>query len=115
MKRTLTALLAAFVFFLAVVPAQAATTMEKKEPSSSEIIFDVLVSRPLGIVATVLGTAVFIVGLPFAIPARSVGITADKLIADPFKYTFARPVGDIDRYDRYCCDDAKETAALTGP
>ncbi|MBZ0221325.1 MAG: hypothetical protein K8I01_12955 [Candidatus Methylomirabilis sp.] len=113
MKRTVSALLAALVLFLAVAPAQAASTMEKGEPTSSEIIFDVLVGRPLGIVATVLGTAVFIVGLPFTIPARSVGVTAEKLIADPFKYTFARPVGDIDSYARYCCDDTKE--ALTGP
>jgi hypothetical protein len=115
MKRTVSALLAALVLFFAVTPAHAASTMEKEEPSSSEIIFDVLIGRPLGIVATVLGTAVFIVGLPFTIPARSVGVTADKLIADPFKYTFARPVGDIDSYPRYCCDDTKETAALAEP
>lgn len=115
MKRTVSALLAALVLFLAVTPAEASSTMEKGEPSSTEIIFDVLIGRPLGIVATVLGTAVFIVGLPFTIPARSVGVTADKLIADPFKYTFARPVGDIDTYVRYCCDEAKETAALTEP
>lgn len=95
MKKTLCALIAAITLFASIIPAQAAS-MHDEEPSSTAIVFDVLFTRPLGIVAAAVGTAVFIVGLPFTIPTRSVGMTADKLIADPIRFTFKRPVGDLD-------------------
>ena len=98
MKKTLCALIAAFTLFASIVPAQAAP-MQDEAPSSTAIVFDVLFTRPLGIVATAVGTAVFIVGLPFTIPTRSVGMTADKLIADPIRFTFKRPVGDLDDFN----------------
>lgn len=102
MKSTLSALLAALMLSFTVYPVHAAAK-EMPGPSSSAIVFDVLFARPLGIVATAVGTAVFIVGLPFTIPARSVGVAAEKLIADPLKYTFTRPVGALDD-DIYGCD-----------
>lgn len=57
---------------------------------------DVLVIRPVTLVATVLGTALFVVALPFAIPSGSVKMTAKTLIVEPFKYTFTRPLGEFD-------------------
>lgn len=99
LKRTVTFLLIAVMLSLAVVPAEAATMEE--EPSSTAIIFDVLITRPLGIVATAVGTAVFIVGLPFTIPTRSVGVAAEKLVVDPLAFTFRRPVGQIDNFNGY--------------
>lgn len=99
MRRTISALLAALTIFLAAAPASAAT--DAGEPSSAAIIFDVLVTRPLGIAATAIGTAVFVAALPFTIPSRSVGVSAEKLIADPFLFTFRRPAGDLDYYTDY--------------
>jgi len=98
-KRTVAFLLAAVILSLASVPAEAATMEE--EPSSTAIVFDVLITRPLGIVATAVGAAVFIVGLPFTIPTRSVGIAAEKLVADPLKFTFRRPVGEMDYFNGF--------------
>ena len=95
MKKTLCSVVAALMLFVAIVPAQAAA-MQEEEPSSTAIVFDVLFTRPLGIVATALGAAVFVIGLPFTIPTRSVSLAADKLIADPIRFTFKRPVGDLD-------------------
>ena len=54
---------------------------------------DILLVRPVSLAATVVGTAVFIVSLPFSIPSQSVGSTAQTLIAEPFNYTFTRPIG----------------------
>jgi uncharacterized protein YbjT (DUF2867 family) len=54
---------------------------------------DILLVRPVSFAATVVGTAVFIVSLPFSIPSKSVGATAKTLVAEPFNYTFTRPVG----------------------
>lgn len=98
-KRTVAFLLAAVMLSMTAVPAEAATMEE--EPSSTAIVFDVLITRPLGIVATAVGAAVFIVGLPFTIPTRSVGIAAEKLVADPLKFTFRRPVGEMDYFNGF--------------
>lgn len=99
LKRTVAFLLAAIMLSLAALPAGAATMEE--EPSSTAIVFDILITRPLGIVATAVGAAVFIVGLPFTIPTRSVGVAAEKLVVDPLAFTFRRPVGDIDNYNGF--------------
>lgn len=56
---------------------------------------DVLIVRPVGLAASVLGTAIFIVALPFSIPSGSVGATACALLITPGRYTFARPIGDF--------------------
>ncbi len=98
-KRAVAFMLTAVMLVLAAAPAGAATMEE--EPSSTAIVFDVLITRPLGIVATAVGAAVFIVGLPFTIPTRSVGVAADKLVVDPLKFTFRRPVGEMDYFNGF--------------
>ena len=60
-----------------------------------EMIADVLIARPAGLVAIVIGTAAFIVALPFAAISGSVEPVARTLVAEPFKFTFTRPVGDF--------------------
>ncbi len=57
---------------------------------------DVLVIRPATLVGTVLGTALFVVALPFSIPSGSVKTTAKTLIVEPFKFTFTRPLGEFE-------------------
>lgn len=83
--------------FLAVSTASEAyqDLQTRGEPSGEAIVFDIILARPLGLVTIVAGTAIFIVGLPFTIPTGSVGASAEKLIADPFRFTFIRPVGEL--------------------
>ena len=57
---------------------------------------DVLIIRPATLVGTVLGTALFVVALPFSIPSGSVKMTAKTLIVEPFKFTFTRPLGEFE-------------------
>lgn len=64
-------------------------------PSSGAILMDVVVLRPLSLVGTVLGTAVFVVGLPFELLAGDVSGPAKRLVAQPAQFTFTRPLGDI--------------------
>jgi len=93
------ALLVAVLFLCATSLVHAAedSYMARTEDVSAEaMIADGLLLRPAGIVATVLGTAVFVVTLPFSIPTRSVGKAAQKLIVDPARYTFVRPLGQIE-------------------
>lgn len=56
---------------------------------------DILLVRPVSLAATVVGTAIFIVSLPFSIPSQSVGVTARTLVGEPFNYTFTRPIGEF--------------------
>ena len=69
----------------------------QKEVSADAMLADVIVLRPFGIAATVLGTAVFVVSLPFTLPTRSVDKAAQKLVVDPAKFTFVRPLGYMPR------------------
>lgn len=56
---------------------------------------DLFVIRPLGIVASVVGTAIFIVSLPFSALGGNTKIACQKLVEDPAKFTFKRPLGDF--------------------
>ncbi|MBU0986357.1 MAG: hypothetical protein KKH68_03805 [Proteobacteria bacterium] len=56
---------------------------------------DLLIIRPLGIVAVVLGSAFFVVSLPFSALGGNAGNAAKKMIAEPAKFTFKRPLGDF--------------------
>jgi len=63
--------------------------------SGSAMVADLLVIRPLGIVATVVGSAVFIVSLPFSALGGNTKAACRKLVGDPAKFTFTRELGDL--------------------
>lgn len=71
----------------------------------SDMILDLVITRPFGLVATVVGAAAFVVALPFTISSGSVKETADALVKRPIVYTFDRPLGEFDRCgaDRHPC------------
>ncbi len=58
------------------------------------VIADFLILRPIGLATTVGGTGMFILTLPLAVITGTVGKTADALVAEPVKFTFARDLGD---------------------
>lgn len=60
---------------------------------AEDAIVDAIVARPLGLVATVLGSALFVVSLPFSAIGGNVGEAADLLVVGPAKETFARCLG----------------------
>jgi hypothetical protein len=55
---------------------------------------DLLVARPLGIVAGIAGSTIFVVSLPFTIPSGNVGNAADMFIVQPFQFSFTRKIPD---------------------
>ncbi len=57
-------------------------------------VVDLLVARPLGIVAGIAGSGIFVVSLPFTIPAGGVRDAADMLILQPFQFSFTRHFPD---------------------
>jgi hypothetical protein len=54
-----------------------------------------VIVRPLGFAATVIGGAIFVVTSPFSALGGNIKPAYDYLLADPFKFTFARPLGDF--------------------
>ncbi|MEW5709997.1 MAG: hypothetical protein AB1830_14000 [Pseudomonadota bacterium] len=54
---------------------------------------DVLFARPIGLVGTVLGAALWVVSLPFTLPSRSTDEAGEALVGKQLRYTFERPLG----------------------
>jgi len=64
--------------------------------SAEAILVDGFILKPAGVLATLVGSIAFVVTLPWSIPTRSVDKAAQKLVVDPAKYTFVRPLGQIE-------------------
>ena len=64
-----------------------------EEPSGEDILLDVCVLRILGVSSVIGGVTVFVVASPWALLTGSTRITAEKLIVEPFYFTFRRPLG----------------------
>jgi hypothetical protein len=88
-------LIAAMIFIPFGTSALAQSKTLDKNISAEAMAADLLVVRPLGIVASVVGTAVFIVSLPFSALGGNTKIACQKLVEDPAKFTFKRPLGDF--------------------
>ncbi len=93
----------ALTFLLALAPSFTRAQEEaygedysETEVSGGDVLLDTVALRPLGLLATVLGTATFIVTLPFSALGGNAGEAAKTLVADPFAYTFQRPLGHND-------------------
>ncbi len=94
------------ILFLVISPAMGAYGQENSgppptgapannayTPPTGAVIGDFLFVRPFGVVATAVGVVLMVASLPFSVPSRSVGVVAETLVADPFMFTFARPLG----------------------
>ena len=90
-------LVPALVLAVGIPPALAMDQDQiAREPTGDEILADGLIARPLGLIATVIGAAAFVVTLPFTIPSKSTDRAAATLVAEPARYTFKRPIGQFD-------------------
>ena len=64
-------------------------------PRGGYVLLDSFLLRPLMLVGTVVGTATFLVTLPFSAMGGNVSEAAETLVIEPAQYTFVRPLGDI--------------------
>lgn len=79
-------------------PALASDQILDNSPSVGAMAVDLVLIRPLSLVGTVLTTGLFILQLPLAIPQGEMPReAAQKLVVEPFKYTFTRPLGVTER------------------
>ncbi len=103
-KTGIAALLTAMMLSTAM-PALAQRAEPVTGDRGTDMAVDLILVRPLGIAATVIGTAGFLIALPFTLPTGSAGETAREWIGAPLEYTFNRPLGDFDHCgaDRHPC------------
>ena len=68
-----------------------------QNPPAYAMIGDLLIARPLLVVATVIGAGVFVVSLPFTALGGGVGVgdAGQALVVDPAKAAFVRCLGCI--------------------
>jgi hypothetical protein len=98
-KKSLVFLIAAVLLITwaaSPVLAKRKQSITGEDRNAVSMMFDLVVLRPLGLVATVVGTAFFVVSLPFSILGGNTGEAAKKLMVEPAKYTFSRPLGAED-------------------
>ncbi len=67
----------------------------EEEPSAGAMFADLILIRPIGIIAAILGPCVFLVTLPFSLLGRNVKTAGKKLVVEPFKQAFFRPLGEL--------------------
>ena len=80
------------VMFSANVAAYEVAT---QEPTGGTMLADAFMVRPFMLVGTILGTATFIVTLPFSLLGGNSKEAAKSLVMDPAMYTFVRPLGEL--------------------
>ncbi len=90
------------IFVLVIVPFSAVAQdydqnpFEKKEEArSGAIAFDALIVRPVSLGAIVAGSLLFVIALPVTSFTGETRLTYEKLIKEPARYTFKRPMGEF--------------------
>jgi len=79
-----------------IFAATAASPQVKKSASAEAMTVDFALARPLGLVSTVCGSAIFLVSSPFSAIGGNSQEAWNELVAKPAKFTFARPLGQFD-------------------
>ena len=95
----MTKIIACSVMIIMILSSSAAFAEDTHK--EEEVIFDVIAVRPVGFVTLAIGTVFFIVSLPVAVISGSTDKAAKALVADPFNYTFTRPLGDFNNSDQH--------------
>ena len=93
--REMRAKLVSAICVLAVTACTITPSLAASSGGPMEVGADALLVRPACLVATVVGSAVFLVALPWAAASRSVKKTANTLVVKPANATFTRPMGDM--------------------
>lgn len=93
MKTTIKAVLFTILLSMASVSFAEYGYYDDEQLDDQEVIVDLLLARPLGLVGSVVGLAVHGVGLLFSVPGENYAETGVILVEDPLNYTFNRPLG----------------------
>jgi len=99
--------LAVGLALLTALPLSPAFAGSGTGDKGTDMMLDLLILRPLGLLATGVGSVVFVVSLPFTLPSGSAGVAACELVSEPLAYTFTRPLGDMEGAGKHCTEGGK--------
>ena len=88
-------LITALLFATFGSSAIASVDFEKEDPTGGAMFADFILVRPVGIVALVAGSVLFVISLPFSALGGNVKAAAKSLVIKPAKFTFTRPLGEF--------------------
>ena len=79
-----------------VLTAAAANDIYNEQNGPGVMTVDLVLCRPLGFVAMLGGTLIFVVSSPFSALGGNVEEAWDSLVVSPAQYTFKRPLGEFE-------------------
>ncbi|MEZ5566317.1 MAG: hypothetical protein R3F24_12825 [Gammaproteobacteria bacterium] len=81
---------------LAVSPLAAAAESHRADDATfGTMVVDAAIARPLGLGATVVGSVLWVVTLPFSALGGNIDEATNELVKKPARYTFMRPLGEL--------------------
>ena len=86
---------------LALLLSTSTPVFASGDSDATSLVVDAAVARPFTFALTIVGSALFVVSLPVAIPSGSVNKAAKTLVAAPAKDTFKRPLGGFQDFMDY--------------
>lgn len=81
---------------LAQTTGRGGTLSEQQAPSGEMMLYDLILVRPVSLAACGIGLVGSLLAMPFAAMSNQDREVSRRLIAEPFAYTFTRPVGHFD-------------------
>lgn len=103
-KRRLMAYVVTLMLGFAPVAASASEVFDDQvtnRPTAMAMTADAIFARPALLAGTIVGTAVFIVSLPFSLIGGNVGEAAKTLVVGPAKSTFTRCLGCTETQNKW--------------
>ena len=92
-SKTSRLLTAAALSLILVAPQISMAEDVEEHPSALAMTGDLLIARPLGVVFTAIGTAVYVVTLPFSLAGGNAKEAGKELVVGPAEATFVRCLG----------------------
>lgn len=105
MKRTMSSVVLSGALLMTQAPQ--AFAVPEDDPTASDMAADLLFARPAGAVVTVLGSAFFVLTLPFSAAGGNLNQAAETLVVGPARETFVRCLGCINSGRYHKADGAK--------
>ncbi len=84
----------ALVTALVMVLSSGGWAQERKVSNDEMNLLDLLVARPLGIIAAAGGTCVFVVSLPFTLATKSTNEALNLFVMEPLRFSLVREFPD---------------------